>query len=164
MRPTATTPRTGDWPSPCDRSPCPGAQRGCRCGPRERAAPITRKTPRAAPEPTAWDTFDATGCTSLLRRLRARDEEVVHASDSDLDLDLPIAAAIPVHRELPLAITEGDHLLGGRGEGPRVASSLHESWYIDVDDAEVVTASRERADHVWTLTAASVPAPGRLAP
>jgi pantothenate kinase len=82
----------------------------------------------------AWDTFDADGYVHLLRRLRDRSEEVVHAPDFDRDIEESIGSAIPVHRDVPLVVTEGNYLLSAEGSWAGVAALLDESWYLELDE------------------------------
>lgn len=82
----------------------------------------------------AWDTFDADGYLHLLRRLRDRAEDVVHAPDFDRDVDESIGSAIPVHRDVPLVVAEGNYLLARDGSWPGVEALLDESWYLELDD------------------------------
>jgi pantothenate kinase len=81
----------------------------------------------------APDTFDAGGYVHLLRRLRAADEDVVHAPDFDRELDASIGSALPVPREVPLVLTEGNYLLHDDGPWAQVADLLDECWYLDLD-------------------------------
>ena len=83
----------------------------------------------------AWDTFDADGYVHLLRRLRDQAEEYVHAPDFDRDVEESIGSARPVHRDVPLIVTEGNYLLATEGGWPQVAGLLDETWYLDVDPA-----------------------------
>ncbi|MVA75862.1 nucleoside/nucleotide kinase family protein [Auraticoccus sp. F435] len=82
----------------------------------------------------AWDTFDVDGYLHLLRRLRAAREPVVHAPDFDRALEEPIGSAIPVHRAVPLVVTEGNYLLTTEGSWGGVAALLDECWYLELDD------------------------------
>ena len=82
----------------------------------------------------AWDTFDADGYVHLLRRLRNQEEEIVHAPDFDRDVDESIGAALPIRREVPLVVTEGNYLLCDWGGWAGVAALLDESWYLQLDD------------------------------
>jgi pantothenate kinase len=82
----------------------------------------------------AWDTFDADGYVHLLRRLRDRTDEVVHAPDFDREVDESIGSAIPVHRDVPLVVTEGNYLLSAEGSWTEVAVLLDESWYLELDE------------------------------
>src|SRR3954466_4055557 len=58
----------------------------------------------------APDTFDSAGYAALLQRLRG-DEAVVYAPEFRREIEEPIAGAIPVPREVPLVVTEGNYLL-----------------------------------------------------
>jgi pantothenate kinase len=91
----------------------------------------------------AWDTFDADGYVHLLRRLRDQTEEYVHAPDFYREIEESIGSARPVHRDVPLVVTEGNYLLSGEGAWPQVAGLLHETWYLDVDP----TTRRDRLVH-----------------
>ncbi len=82
----------------------------------------------------AWDTFDADGCLHLLRRLRSRDEPVLYAPDFDRGIDESIGSALPVPREIPLIVTEGNYLLSDEGPWARAAALLDETWYLDTDE------------------------------
>jgi pantothenate kinase len=83
----------------------------------------------------AWDTFDADGFVHLLRRLRDQTEEYVHAPDFYREIEESIGSARPVHRDVPLVVTEGNYLLSREGAWPQVAGLLDETWYLDVDPA-----------------------------
>jgi fructokinase len=83
----------------------------------------------------ASDTFDADGYVNLLRRLRNQEEEIVHAPDFDRDVDESIGSALPIGRDVPLVVTEGNYLLCDSGGWAGVAPLLDESWYLQVDDA-----------------------------
>jgi pantothenate kinase len=83
----------------------------------------------------AWDTFDADGYVQLLRRLRSQEEEVVHAPDFDRDVDESIGSALPIRRDVPLIVTEGNYLLSDVGGWSGVAPLLDESWYLQIDDS-----------------------------
>jgi len=91
----------------------------------------------------AWDTFDADGFVHLLRRLRDQTEEYVHAPDFYREIEESIGSARPVHRDVPLVVTEGNYLLSREGAWPQVAGLLDETWYLDVDPA----TRRERLVH-----------------
>ena len=73
----------------------------------------------------APDTFDAAGYAALLQRLRS-DEPVVYAPEFRREIEEPIACAVPVPREIPLVVTEGNDLLvdGGRWSGTRVRADV----------------------------------------
>jgi len=81
----------------------------------------------------AWDTFDADGFVHLLRRLRDQAEEYVHAPDFDRDMEESIGSARPVHRDVPLVVTEGNYLLYGEGAWSQVSELLDEAWYLELD-------------------------------
>ncbi len=83
----------------------------------------------------AWDTFDADGYVHLLRRLRHQAEEYVHAPDFDRDVEESIGSARPVHRDVPLVVTEGNYLLSREGGWSPVADLLDETWYLELDPA-----------------------------
>jgi pantothenate kinase len=83
----------------------------------------------------AWDTFDAEGYVQLLRRLRNQEEEIVHAPDFDRNVDESIGSALPIRRDVPLIVTEGNYLLSDVGGWAGVAALLDESWYLQVDDS-----------------------------
>jgi pantothenate kinase len=83
----------------------------------------------------APDTFDAAGYVALLRRLRAADEDVVHAPEFRRELEEPINAAIAVPRDVPLVITEGNYLLVDDGPWRHVRELLDETWYVVQDDS-----------------------------
>jgi pantothenate kinase len=80
-------------------------------------------------------TFDSGGYVSLLRRLRADDEEVVYAPSFARDLEQPIAGAIPVRRPARLVLTEGNYLLLQTGRWAEVRPLLDAVWYCAPDDA-----------------------------
>ncbi len=82
----------------------------------------------------AWDTFDADGYVHLLRRLRNQEEEIVHAPHFDRDVDESIGSALPIRREVPLVVTEGNYLLCDWGGWAGVERLLDESWYLQLDD------------------------------
>jgi len=82
----------------------------------------------------APDTFDALGYVALLRRLRAADERVVYAPFFDRSLEEPIGCAVPVPREVPLVVTEGNYLLVADGDWAGVRPLLDECWYVEQDE------------------------------
>jgi fructokinase len=109
----------------------------------------------------AWDTFDAEGYVQLLRRLRNQEEEIVHAPDFDRDVDESIGSALPIRREVPLIVTEGNYLLSEVDGWAGVAALLDQSWYLEVDEETRLTRltyrhqlhgmSHEEAD-TWART------------
>jgi pantothenate kinase len=91
------------------------------------------------PRKGAPDTFDVYGYAALLARLRARHDPVVYAPLFDRGLEEPIGSAVPVPRDVPLVITEGNYLLlddsDGAGDGwSAVRRNLDEVWFLDLPD------------------------------
>ena len=84
----------------------------------------------------APDTFDAAGFVALLARLREAAEPVTYAPLFRREIEEPIAGAIPVPREVPLVIVEGNYLLVDDGPWAAVRGLLDECWYVEVDEAE----------------------------
>ncbi|HEY0238559.1 MAG TPA: nucleoside/nucleotide kinase family protein [Friedmanniella sp.] len=82
----------------------------------------------------APDTFDVGGYVSLLRRLRDQHEEVVHAPEFDRAIEASLGSAIPVLRDVPLVVTEGNYLLSAEGGWAEVEPLLQETWYIQLPD------------------------------
>jgi pantothenate kinase len=82
----------------------------------------------------APDTFDASGFAALLRRLRARHDAVVYAPLFRREIEEPLACAVPVPREVPLVVTEGNYLLVADGEWADVRALLDEAWFVEGDD------------------------------
>ena len=92
----------------------------------------------------APDTFDVAGYVALLRRLRARDEDAVYAPRFDRSLELSVGSAVPVPREVPLVITEGNYLLHGEHGWDAVRPLLDEVWFLDVPAGELHRRLLER--------------------
>ncbi|MDJ0464181.1 nucleoside/nucleotide kinase family protein [Streptomyces sp. H27-C3] len=88
----------------------------------------------------APDTFDATGYTALLTRLRTPQPPgtVVYAPAYDRSLEEPVAGSIPVPAPLdaPLVITEGNYLLLDEGPWAAVRDLLDEVWFLELDQDE----------------------------
>jgi pantothenate kinase len=82
----------------------------------------------------AVDTFDARGYVALLRRLRDPAEEIVYAPEFRREIEEPIACALPVPRDVPLVVTEGNYLLVEDGPWGGVAPLLDEVWYVDAPE------------------------------
>lgn len=93
----------------------------------------------------APDTFDAAGYVALLRRLLAREDDVVYAPAFDRDRELAEAGALPVPSPVPLVVTEGNYLLADGPFAP-VRGLLTECWYVELDP--VVRRARLVARHV----------------
>jgi len=92
----------------------------------------------------------------LLRRLRDQQEPYVHAPEFDRASETSLGSALPVPREVPLVVTEGNYLLSTTGEWAEVAGLLDQVWFIDVpDDVRVGRLVRRResygADHAEAL-------------
>jgi pantothenate kinase len=81
----------------------------------------------------APDTFDASGFAALLRRLRTSDA-VVYAPEFRREIEEPVACAVPVPREVPLVVIEGNYLLVADGEWGAVRDLLDEAWFVEGDD------------------------------
>lgn len=79
----------------------------------------------------ALDTFDLGAFRSIITRLRERDEEVVYAPAFVRGLEEPIASSIPIPREVPLIVTEGNYLLTEHPAIDDVRRQLDEVWYLD---------------------------------
>lgn len=82
----------------------------------------------------APETFDGAGYVALLRRLKAREEDVVFAPEFRREIEEPVAGAIPVPREARLLITEGNYLLLEDGPWAGVVPLLDEAWFVEPDD------------------------------
>lgn len=94
----------------------------------------------------AVDTFDAAGYAALLRRLRDQSDETVYAPYFAREIEEPIACALPVPRETPLVVTEGNYLLVDDGPWADVRGLLDEVWYVEVP--EDVRLERLVARHI----------------
>lgn len=94
------------------------------------ATDIIRGTPLAERR-GAIDTFDAGSYLSLLRRLRARDEEVVYAPSFRRGLEEPIASSVAIARSIPVIITEGNYLLADTPAWRAIRGELDLVWYLD---------------------------------
>ncbi|WP_298806968.1 nucleoside/nucleotide kinase family protein [uncultured Pseudokineococcus sp.] len=90
--------------------------------------------------------FDAGGYVSLLRRLRAADEDVVYAPAFERDLEQALAGAIAVPREARLVVTEGNYLLLDEAPWDAVRPLLDEVWFAEADEEE--RSARLLARHV----------------
>jgi pantothenate kinase len=101
---------------------------------------LDRRARKGAP-----DTFDVFGYAALLARLRANDEPVVYAPLFDRGLEEPIGSAVPVRRDVPLVITEGNYLLLDSDGWSSVRTFLDQVWFIDLP--EDVRVARLAARH-----------------
>jgi pantothenate kinase len=84
----------------------------------------------------APDTFDVDGYSALLGRLRTQTAEVIFAPRFDRNLEESIASAVPVPRDTPLVITEGNYLLLREHGWSGVRDHLDEVWFLDVASTE----------------------------
>jgi pantothenate kinase len=94
----------------------------------------------------ALDTFDGDGFVALLRRLHAADAPVTYAPAFTREIEEPVAGAIPVARETPLVIVEGNYLLVDADPWVHVRGLLDECWFVEIDEA--VRIERLIARHV----------------
>ncbi len=94
----------------------------------------------------APDTFDAAGYLALLHRLRARTEEVVYAPLFHREIEEAVAGSVPVHRDVPVVVTEGNYLLLEDPAWSEVAAQLDEVWFVAPE--EVLRRERLIARHV----------------
>jgi len=83
----------------------------------------------------APDTFDVEGYVALLRRLRSREDDVVYVPAFDRALEESIAGAVPVPRDVPLIITEGNYLLVDDARWGGVGPLLDVVWFVEVDES-----------------------------
>jgi pantothenate kinase len=94
----------------------------------------------------AMDTFDAAGYVALLRRLRDPAELLVYAPEFRRAIEEPIGCAIPVPRDVPLVVTEGNYLLVDEAPWSAVRPLLDEAWFLEPE--EEVRIERLVARHV----------------
>lgn len=80
-------------------------------------------------------TFDVGGFHALLRRLRAADEDVVYAPEFLREIEEPIAGALPVPRDVPLVVVEGNYLLLDEGPWRGTAGFFDEVWFLRPDES-----------------------------
>jgi pantothenate kinase len=84
----------------------------------------------------APDTFDPWGYANLLRRLKTNGEAVVYAPTFDRGLEESIGSAVPVARDVPLVITEGNYLLLDAEGWRESREQIDEVWFLDLSDDE----------------------------
>lgn len=92
---------------------------------------LGRRARKGAP-----DTFDAGGYVALLHRLRAATDDVVYAPRFDRSLETSVGSAVPVGRDVPLVVTEGNYLLHDEGGWEAVRPVLDVVWFLDVAPEE----------------------------
>ncbi|MSS46390.1 nucleoside/nucleotide kinase family protein [Cutibacterium sp. WCA-380-WT-3A] len=80
----------------------------------------------------APDTFDSWGFLSLVQRLAAAREPVIYAPMYQHGFGEPIAGAIPVPKNVPLVIVEGNYLLLDDEPWSLLAPLLAQAWYVNV--------------------------------
>lgn len=93
----------------------------------------------------APDTFDVLGFVALLARLRENVDEIVYAPAFDRGIEEPLGGAVPVGRDVPLVIVEGNYLLVGDGAWAGVRPLLDRCWYLE--PGEQVRRARLIARH-----------------
>lgn len=71
----------------------------------------------------------------MLASLRDQHEPVINAPTFDRSSETVVESAIPVRRETPLVITEGNYLLLQDPTWNRISTLLDQVWYLEVDDA-----------------------------
>lgn len=84
----------------------------------------------------APDTFDPWGYAHLLRRLKCQQEPMVYAPVFDRRLEESIGCAIPVGRDVPLIITEGNYLLLDADGWRESKEAMDQVWYLDAENDE----------------------------
>jgi pantothenate kinase len=92
----------------------------------------------------APETFDAAGFVALLERLRDGGDDVVYAPEFRREIEESVACAIPVPRDVPLVIVEGNYLLHDQGCWARVRPLLDVCWYLELDPGERVRRAVDR--------------------
>lgn len=88
---------------------------------------LARRDRKGAP-----DTFDAAGYVHLLRRLHDNEDDVVYAPVFVREQEQAVAGSLPVARDVPLVVTEGNYLLCDGGF-TAVRKLLTACWYVDLD-------------------------------
>jgi len=83
----------------------------------------------------APDTFDAAGYVALLHRLRDRSDDVVYAPTFRREVEEPIGSSIPVPRDVPIVVTEGNYLLLDTEPWRQVRDLLDACWFLETDEA-----------------------------
>ena len=138
----------------------------------------------------APETFDPWGYANLLRRLKSDPAPVIYAPAFDRGLEESLGGAVPVGRDVPLVITEGNYLLVDTEEWRAGRHLMDQVWYLETEDderktrlvrrhqafgkprseaeawalgsdqrnADIVEATRERADLIIRLTGSYGPA------
>ena len=82
----------------------------------------------------APDTFDSYGYAELLQRIRENHNQDIYFPIFHREIEESIAAEGVIHPDTSLVLTEGNYLLLGDAGWNRVAPTLTECWFVDVDD------------------------------
>jgi pantothenate kinase len=82
----------------------------------------------------AFDTFDATGFSELIKRIKFDLESDIYFPIFHREIEESIVAEGVVLKATKLVITEGNYLLLDKHGWQDVSSFLTESWYIEIDD------------------------------
>jgi pantothenate kinase len=82
----------------------------------------------------APDTFDAAGYVALLRRLRSLDDDVVYAPAFHREIEEAVAGSLPIPRDVPLIVTEGNYLLLDAPPWVAIHGLLDEVWFVEQND------------------------------
>jgi len=103
----------------------------------------------------APDTFDATGFSILMERIRFTLEDI-YFPIFHREIEESIAAEGLVTRNTKLVITEGNYLLYDQNNWQNVATSLTESWYVEVDETLRLERLVDRHQFYGKTTAAAI--------
>ncbi|TWP35425.1 nucleoside/nucleotide kinase family protein [Leekyejoonella antrihumi] len=82
----------------------------------------------------APETFDASGFRALLIRLRAQDEPIVYAPEFHREIEQAVSGALPIPRDAPLIVVEGNYLLLNSGPWQGIRDLLDDVWYLTLAD------------------------------
>jgi pantothenate kinase len=82
----------------------------------------------------APDTFDSDGYADLLQRIKTNHTQEIYFPIFHREIEESIAAEGVIHPHTSLVLTEGNYLLLGDAGWPRVAPTLTECWFVDVDN------------------------------
>ena len=82
----------------------------------------------------APDTFDSYGYADLLQRIKENHNQDIYFPIFHRGIEESIAAEGVIHPDTSLVLTEGNYLLLGDAGWNRVAPTLTECWFVDVDD------------------------------
>ena len=82
----------------------------------------------------APNTFDAHGYADLLQKIKINHTEEIYFPIFHREIEESIAAEGVIHPHTSLVLTEGNYLLLGEPGWSRVAPTLTECWFLDVDN------------------------------